>query len=182
MNELAHEHLGLPQKITAPSQVWGKIKPSFSKLAERGILESYELHRPALRVTGRIGSKYGTQRLLLLPPLPSEAGVREPLKRRLLALGTYKNQVNALTEECPNELLDKAIYILDYVEQDKVENAGRPKPKAANYSWGGWAAKELRYLIEHGEGNPRIAPVAIAKTEDASQQSLPLDADAAKRL
>lgn len=180
LNELAHEHLGLSQKITAPSQVWGKIEPSFAKLAERGILESYELVKPALRVTGRVGSKYVPQRLLPLPPLPSEAGVRESLKERLLALGTYKNQVNPLIDECPNELLDKAAYILDYVEQDRRDNAGRPKPKAATYSWGGWAAKELRYLIEHGEINPRIASVVVANKEDASQQSLPLDADTAK--
>jgi hypothetical protein len=180
LNDLAHEHLGLSQKITAPSQVWGKIEPSFSKLAERGILESYELNKPALRVTGRIGSKYLPQRLLPLPPLPSEVGLRDSLKGRLLALGTYKNQVNPLIEECPNGLLDKAVYILDYVEQDRLDNAGRPKPKAANYSWGGWAAKELRYLIEHGEVNPRIASVAATEREDASQQSLPLDADASK--
>ncbi len=56
LNELAHEHLGLSQKITAPSQVWGKIEPSFSTLAERGILDSYQLNKPSLRVTGRIGS------------------------------------------------------------------------------------------------------------------------------
>jgi hypothetical protein len=55
LNELAHEHLGLSQKITAPSQVWGKIAPSFSTLAERGILDSYELNKPSLRITGRIG-------------------------------------------------------------------------------------------------------------------------------
>ncbi|MCA1568694.1 MAG: replication initiator protein A [Acidobacteria bacterium] len=180
LNELAHEHLGLSQKITAPSQVWGKIAPSFSTLAERGILDSYELNKPSLRVTGHIGSKYVPQRLLPLPPLPSEAGVRESMKNRLLALGTYKNQVNPLVEECPNELLDKAAYILDYVEQDRQENAGRPKPKAATYSWGGWAAKELRYLIEHAEINPRIASIAVTNKEDASQPSLPLDADAAK--
>jgi hypothetical protein len=180
LNELAHEHLGLSQKITAPSQVWGKIEPSFSKLAERGILESYELVKPALRVTGRVGSKYVPQRLLPLPPLPSDAGVREALKGRLLALGTYKNQVNALVDECPNELLDKAAYILDYVEQDRQDNAGRPKPKAATYSWGGWAAKELRYLIEHGEVNPRIASVAVANREGVSQQALPLDVDTSK--
>jgi hypothetical protein len=180
LNELAHEHLGLSQKITAPSQVWGKIEPSFSKLSERGILESYELSKPALLVTGRIGSKYVPQRLLPLPPLPSEAGVRESLKARLLALGTYKNQVNPLIDECPNELLDRAAYVLDYVEQDRRENAARPKPKAANYSWGGWAAKELRYLIEHGEINPRIVSVAITDTEGDSQQSLPLDVDTAK--
>jgi hypothetical protein len=180
LNELAHEHLGLSQKITAPSQVWGKIEPSFSKLAERGILESYELVKPALRVTGRIGSKYVPQRLLPLPPLPSEAGVRESLKERLLALGTYKNQVNALVDECPNDLLDKAAYILDYVEQDRRDNASRPKPKAATYSWGGWAAKELRHLIEHGEVNPRIASVAVTNKEDDPQQSLPLDVAAEK--
>ena len=180
LNELAHEHLGLSQKITAPSQVWGKIEPSFSKLAERGILESYELNKPALRVTGLIGSKYVPQRLLPLPPLPSEAGIRESLKERLIALGTYKNQVNPLVDECPNGLLDKAAYILDYVEQDKRENAIRPKPKAATYSWGGWAAKELRYLIEHGEVNPRIASVTAVAKEDASQQTLPLDVDASK--
>jgi hypothetical protein len=180
LNELAHEHLGLSQKITAPSQVWGKIEPSFSTLSERGILDSYELSKPSLRVTGRIGSKYVPQRLLPLPPLPSEAGVREALKNRLLTLGTYKNQVNPLVEECPNELLDKAAYILDYVEQDRQENAGRPKPKASTYSWGGWAAKELRYLIEHGEINPRIASIAVTNKEDASQPSLLLDADAAK--
>lgn len=180
LNELAHEHLGLSQKITAPSQVWGKIEPSFSKLAEQGILESYELRRPTLRVTGRVGSKYVPQRLLPLPPLPSEAGARDSLKKRLLALGTYKNQVNALVDECRNELLDKAAYILDYVEQDRRENADRPKPKAANYSWGGWAAKELRYLIEHGEVNPRIASLAVAGKEDASQQPLPLDVDTSK--
>ena len=180
LNELAHEHLGLSQKITAPSQVWGKIEPSFSKLAERGILESYELKKPALRVTGRVGTRYVPQRLLPLPPLPSEAGVRDSLKGRLIALGTYKNQVNPLIDECPNGLLDKAAYILDYVEQDKRENATRPKPKAANYSWGGWAAKELRYLIEHGEVNPRIASVAVTAKEDASQPSLPLDVDASK--
>jgi hypothetical protein len=180
LNELAHEHLGLSQNITAPSQVWGKIEPSFSKLAERGILESYELKKPALRVTGRIGSKYVPQRLLPLPPLPSEAGVRESLKGRLLALGTYKNQVNPLIDECPNGLLDRATYILDYVEQDRRDNASRSKPKAANYSWGGWAAKELRYLIEQGEVNPRIASVAVMGKEDASQQSLPLDVDASK--
>jgi hypothetical protein len=102
------------------------------------------------------------------------------LKGRLLALGTYKNQVNPLIDECPNGLLDKAAYILDYVEQDKRDNASRPKPKAANYSWGGWAAKELRHLIEQGEINPRIASVAAAGKEDASQQSLPLDVDASK--
>jgi hypothetical protein len=180
LNELAHEHLGLSQKITAPSQVWGKIEPSFSTLSERGILDSYELNKPALRVTGRIGSKYVPQRLLPLPPLPSEAGVREALKNRLLALGTYKNQVNPLVEECPNELLDKAAYILDYVEQDKLENAGRSKPKAATYSWGGWAAKELRYLIEHGEINPRIASVITSTREENPQQALPLDVDASK--
>jgi hypothetical protein len=180
LNELAHEHLGLSQKITAPSQVWGKIEPSFSKLAERGILESYELNKPALRVMGRIGSKYVPQRLLPLPPLPLEAGVRDSLKARLIDLGTYKNQVNPLIDECPNGQLDKAAYILDYVEQDRRENASRPKPKAANYSWGGWAAKELRYLIEHGEVNPRIASVAVTVKEDASQQSLPLDVDASK--
>lgn len=180
LNELAHEHLGLSQKITAPSQVWGKIEPSFSKLAERGILESYELNRPALRVTGRIGSKYVPQRLLPLPPLPSEAGVRDSLKKRLVALGTYNNQVNPLIDECPNEFLDRAAYVLDYVEQDRRENAGRPKPKAANYSWGGWAAKELRYLIEHGEINPRIASIAVTDTQGVSQQSLPLDADTTK--
>lgn len=180
LNELAHEHLGLSQKIKAPSQVWGKIEPSFSKLAERGILESYELNKPALRVAGRIGSKYVPQRLLPLPPLPSEAGVRDSLKARLLALGTYKNQVNPLIDECPNGLLDKAAYILDYIEQDRQENVSRPKPKAANYSWGGWAAKELRYLIEHGEINPRIASVAAVAKEDASQQSLPLDIETSK--
>jgi hypothetical protein len=180
LNELAHEHLGLSQKITAPSQVWGKIEPSFSKLSERGILESYELRKPALRVTGRIGSKYVPQRLLPLPPLPSEAGVRESLKGRLLALGTYKNQVNPLIDECPNDLLDKAAYILDYVEQDRRDNPVRPKPKAATYSWGGWAAKELRYLIEHGEVNPRIASVAVTGKEDASQPALPLDDDTSK--
>lgn len=180
LNELAHEHLGLSQKITAPSQVWGKIEPSFSKLAERGILESYELKKPALRVTGRIGSKYVPQRLLPLPPLPSEAGIRDALKGRLVALGTYKNQVNPLINECPNGLLDKAAYILDYVEQDRRENGGRPKPKAANYSWGGWAAKELRYLIEHGEVNPRIASAAATVKEDASRQSLSTDVDASQ--
>ena len=179
LNELAHEHLGLSQKITAPSQVWGKIEPSFTKLSERGILENYELRKPALRVTGRIGSKYVPQRLLPLPPLPSESGVRESLKKRLLALGTYQNQVNPLVESCPNELLEKAIYILDYVELDKRENAGRPKPKAANYSWGGWAAKELRYLVEHREVNPRIASVVINTREENTQQALPLDTDAA---
>lgn len=180
LNELAHEHLGLSQRITAPSQVWGKIEPSFSKLAERGILESYELKKPSLRVAGCIGSRYVPQRLLPLPPLPSEAGVRDSLKGRLIALGTYKNQVNTLIDECPNGLLDKAAYILDYVEQDKQENAARPKPKAANYSWGGWAAKELRHLIEHGEVNPRIASVVVTVKEETSQQSLPLDVDASK--
>jgi len=180
LNELAHEHLGLSQKITAPSQVWGKIEPSFSKLAERGILESYEFSKPSLRVTGRIGSKYVPQRLLPLPPLPSEAGVRETLKERLLALGTYKNQVNPLIDECPNELLDKAAYILDYVEHDRQDNPSRPKPKAATYSWGGWAAKEFRYLIEHGEVNPRIASVAVMGKEDIPQQSLPLDVNTSK--
>jgi hypothetical protein len=101
------------------------------------ILESYELKKPALRVTGRIGTKYVPQRLLPLPPLPSEAGIRDSLKARLLALGTYKNQVNPLIDDCANGLLNKAAYILDYVEQDKRDNAGRPKPKAANYSWEG---------------------------------------------
>jgi hypothetical protein len=104
---------------------------------QRIILESYELRKPALRVTGRVGSKYVPQRLLPLPPLPSEAGIRESLKEHLVALGTYKNQVNPLVDECPNELLDKAAYILDYVEQDRRDNANRPKPKAATYSWGG---------------------------------------------
>jgi hypothetical protein len=61
LNELAHEHLGLSQKITAPSQVWGKIEPSFSTLSERGILDSYELIKPSLRVIGCIGSKYVPQ-------------------------------------------------------------------------------------------------------------------------
>ena len=37
LNELADEYLGLSQKIMAPSQVCGKIEPSFPKLAERGI-------------------------------------------------------------------------------------------------------------------------------------------------
>lgn len=182
LNELAHEHLGLSQKITAPSQVWGKIEPSFAKLSERGILENYELHKPALRVTGCIGAKYAPQRLLPLPALLSESGIRESLKRRLLALGTYQNQVSPIVESCPNELLEKAIYILDYVELDKSENAGRPKPKAANYSWGGWAAKELRYLVEHREVNPRIASVVINSRGENPQQSLPLDTDAAKCL
>jgi hypothetical protein len=177
LHELAHEHLGLSQKITAPSQVWGKIEPSFSKLLERGILESYELRKPVLRVTGRIGAKYVPQRLLPLPPLPSETGVRESLKKRLLALGTYQNQVNPLIEQCPNELLDKAVYILDYVELDKRDNASRPKPKAANYSWGGWAAKELRYLIEHGDINPRIASMANTSKDESLQQTLPLDSE-----
>jgi hypothetical protein len=180
LNELAHEHLGLSQKITAPSQVWGKIEPSFAKLSERGILESYELRKPTLRVTGHIGAKYVPQRLLPLPPLPSESGVRESLKRRLLALGTYPNQVNALIEDCPNELLEKALYILDYVELDKRENTGRPKPKAATYSWGGWAAKELRYLVEHHEINPRIASIVLNIREENQQQALPLDTDASK--
>jgi hypothetical protein len=57
---------------------------------------------------------------------------------------------------------------------------GRPKPKATTYSWGGWAAKELRYLIEHGGGNPRIASVAVTNKEDVSQQALPLDVDTSK--
>jgi hypothetical protein len=179
LNELAHEHLGLSQKISAPSQVWGKIEPSFAKLSERGILVSYELCKPTLRVSGRIDAKYVPQRLLPLPPLPSEAGVRELLKRRLLTLGTYQNQVTPIVESCPNELLEKALYILDYVELDKRENASRPKPKAATYSWGGWAAKELRYLVEHNEVNPRIASVMVNPREENSQQALPLDTDAA---
>jgi hypothetical protein len=180
LRELAHEHLGLSQKITAPSQVWGKIEPSFFKLSERGILESYEFRKPALRVIGRIGAKYVPQRLLPLPPLPSEAGVREALKKRLLNLGTYQNQVNPLIEQCPNELLDQAAYILDYVEQDKRGNASRPKPKATTYSWGGWAAKELRYLIEHGDINPRIASMVITNKDESLQQTLPLDSEVEK--
>ncbi|MBA3440225.1 MAG: replication initiator protein A, partial [Pyrinomonadaceae bacterium] len=148
LNQLAHEHLGLSHKITAPSQVWGKIEPAFAKLSEREILESYELRKPTLTVHGRIGEGYIPQRLLPLPPLPSNLIDRETLKKRLHALGTYPNQINALIEDCPAELLDKAAYILDYVEQDKRENARRPKPKPESYSWGGWAAKELRYLIK----------------------------------
>jgi hypothetical protein len=93
-------------------------------------------------------------------------------------LGTYPNQVNALVEDCPNELLGKALHIFDYVELDKKENAGRPKPKAATYSWGGWAAKELRYLVEHHEINPRIASMIVNAGEGNPQQALPLDSDA----
>jgi hypothetical protein len=97
------------------------------------------------------------------------------LKKRLLALGTYPNQINSLIEECPNELLEKAAYILSYVEQDKRENATRPKPKAESYSWGGWAAKELRYLIKNSEMNPRLATLSEAIKSSEHQPTLPLD-------
>lgn len=178
LHELAHEHLGLSQKITAPSQVWSKIEPSFAKLSEREILENYEFRKATVRVHGRISESYIPQRLLPLPPLPSDAVERETLKKRLLALGTYPNQINELIEECPNELLEKAAYILSYVEQDKRENATRPKPKAEGYSWGGWAAKELRYLIKNSEMNPRLATLPEAIKASERQPTLPLDIDA----
>ena len=164
VRDLAHERLGLSRAFKAPSQCWSKIKPAFEKLTAGRYLIKYHYDKSSCRVTGTISEKHIPQHFAPMQPLPKVYNRRGVLQKRMRSIGMYENVAKGLLDICPDHILGKIDFVINYIEDAKATNSSR------SYNYGGWAVNEIKYLRDHGEINPSLIKTIETDTRTDSEE------------
>lgn len=144
--ELAHERLGISKTLKSPSQCWQKIDKAGTKLLKENYLLSFEYNSATHLISGEVNSQRVSPQTVALAPLPKSDEKRKKIAQQFLNLGTYIAATEKLLIQLPDELLDDAEIIAEFVTREK--SGGN---FAAGFKWGGRAFNQLKHLVENGE-------------------------------
>lgn len=142
--ELAHERLGISKTKKSPSQCWQAIEKAGEDLVKNRYLLSFEYHTDKRLVSGTVNPERVRPLSNALAPLPKSDEKRKYILQQFVSLGCYPNGAGKLIDQLPDELLDDAEIIVEYVRREKNKNIF-----GANFKWGGRAFKQLKHLAEN---------------------------------
>lgn len=168
--ELAHERLGISKTLKSPSQCWQKIEKAGAKLLKESYLASFEYRAEQHLIVGEVNPQRVSPASVALAPLPKSAEKRKKLLDQFLNLGTYIAATEKLLTQLPDELLDDAEIIAEFVEREKSENGFGGK-----FKWGGRAFNQLKYLFDNGEINQTLLSRHLLESDEISPQQKALE-------
>jgi hypothetical protein len=159
--ELAHDRLGISKTLKSPSQCWQKIEKAGAKLLKESYLLSFKYYAENHLITGEVNSKRVSPQTVALAPLPKSDEKRKKLLQQFLNLGTYAAATEKLLIQLPDELLDDAEIIAEFVTREKSEGNF-----ASNFKWGGRAFNQLKHLVENREINQSLLNRHLLEQEE----------------
>ena len=166
--ELAHERLGISKTLKSPSQCWQKIEKAGAKLLKESYLVQFDYNAKDCLVNGEVSSQRVSPQTIPLQPLPKSEEKRKKILQQFLNLGTYEAATAKLLQQLPDELLDDAEIIAEFIAREKGE-----KNYAAGFKWGGRAFNQLKFLAENGEINQTLLSRHLLETDEQTTLSLP---------
>ena len=146
IKELAHNRLGISQSKKTPGQCLQVIKPAAEKLLSIGYLASFEYDAATRLVSGEVNKMMVSPLTTKLDPLPDASEKRKRIIQQFVALQTYPNPTATIINSLPEELLDDAEIIAEFVTREKTENTF-----GVTFRYGGRAFKQLKNLLATGE-------------------------------
>lgn len=181
IKELAYNRLGISKSKKTPGQCLQAIKPAAEKLLGIGYLSSFDYDSASRMVSGEVNPVTVSPSTEGLAPLPNAGEKRKKIIQQFIALESYANPTTTIINSLPEDLLDDAEIIAEFVTREKSENAF-----GSFFRYGGRALKQLKNLQATGEISQNLlekvhldaAPINRENSAELELLSDP-DADAA---